>query len=498
MLMGEKKIEDTLASYIGVSGPETPKYLLINNFLAEFFQVDHIDKMKRFTYQDFSEAGILNCEEDDEQKKQMLRVSFNRFFQHFSGEDMIHSRYKNQYFYFPVKPQMLRSSTFSLRHLLYYMIPDIDRTDKFNHVRQLIFDYLYRESSGVDFLLSEMCGWLDDKGSVPKSSTRNQDFVYLRKRPYRDMCINFDRDLGCLLTNDLFKELDFYKRYDYLATLLNNYVIQFILKRSAESGGPEKGYILCQGSATNHQLNRGEFHRACVQNYAEIRAVFPKKLKEFYVLRLNKMLNGVPIKVKDENGELFVNDSSFAQFVKDAFNSKFKDIESLYNSVRKVYKIEIEGKDYEFPIDEFAMYFIDVSKARKGSSLTKISSTLPTVGKDMDFIYPKSQTKHKFFSMSPSLLEFHVRLYLAKEDRTYAYLDSFLQHLESYYNICIIKTECMDKVLRTLQIRVPFNEFRLNEQALIDNLEEINCLIRLSDSGYVITLPEEKGEFKLL
>lgn len=56
----------------------------------------------------------------------------------------------------------------------------------------------------------------------------------------------------------------------------------------------------------------------------------------------------------------------------------------------------------------------------------------------------------------------------------------------------------MDRVLRKLQIKVPFHEFRLNEQVLLENLEEINCLIRLSDSGYVITLPEEKGEFKLL
>lgn len=45
-------------------------------------------------------------------------------------------------------------------------------------------------------------------------------------------------------------------------------------------------------------------------------------------------------------------------------------------------------------------------------------------------------------------------------------------------------------------MKVPFQEFRQNEQALIDNLDEINCLIRLSDSGYVVTLPEEKGNLR--
>ena len=56
----------------------------------------------------------------------------------------------------------------------------------------------------------------------------------------------------------------------------------------------------------------------------------------------------------------------------------------------------------------------------------------------------------------------------------------------------------MDRILKKMHIKVPFQEFRQNEQALLDTLDEINCLIRLSDSGYVVTLPEEKGEFTLL
>ena len=56
----------------------------------------------------------------------------------------------------------------------------------------------------------------------------------------------------------------------------------------------------------------------------------------------------------------------------------------------------------------------------------------------------------------------------------------------------------MDQILKELGIKVPFQEFRKNEQALLDNLDENNCLVRLSDSGYVVTLPEEKGEFRLL
>ena len=76
--------------------------------------------------------------------------------------------------------------------------------------------------------------------------------------------------------------------------------------------------------------------------------------------------------------------------------------------------------------------------------------------------------------------------------------DNFLLYLQERYGICIQKTEQMDQILKKMHIKVPFQEFRQNEQALLDNLDEINCLIRLSDSGYVVTLPEEKGEFTLL
>lgn len=36
--------ENQLAAYIGVSGPETPKFLLVNNFLSEFFQTSPNEK----------------------------------------------------------------------------------------------------------------------------------------------------------------------------------------------------------------------------------------------------------------------------------------------------------------------------------------------------------------------------------------------------------------------------------------------------------------------
>ena len=99
---GDKANERELASYIGISGPETPKYLLVNNFLSEFFLEDARGRERQYSYEDFLDEKILICEEDNDQKKKQLKESFNYFFRRFSGEDMILFSEKRHY-YFPLK-----------------------------------------------------------------------------------------------------------------------------------------------------------------------------------------------------------------------------------------------------------------------------------------------------------------------------------------------------------------------------------------------------------
>lgn len=511
-----KEDKNKLSAYIGIIGPETPKYLVANNFLDEFFQAPPEEKLREISCAGFMKAGILNCEEDDGQKLQQLEDSFDRFFQRFSGLDTIQTNYKNEKFYFPLRPQMLKNSKANLRHLLYNMLPDIEKKENFRELQERLQEYLYGEATGVNYLLNEMCRKLFQEDYYKSPTAKNPEFtVRLRRKQYRQVCLNFQEDLNCLLEDPSFQKLDFYKKYDYLATLLNVYVIQFIVKKNvspnARDGGD--GCILCQGSATSHLLSGGAFHRACVQNYAKLREVFPKELKELYLLQMKKETNeeGI-IYVWNEDAILYVDkvpgeadaqsesSETLIEFVKRVFNSRFtkSTAESMNASMQKAFKLTEEGKKYPFHQNEFVTLYMNVSQARQGSALTKISSTLPTCGKDIGFVFPKSRSRHKFFALSPSLLEFFVRLYLARKGRSYAYLDSFLADLEERYGICTQKSEKMDQILKSLQIKVPFQEFRQNEQALLDNLDENNCLVRLSDSGYVVTLPEEKGEFRLL
>lgn len=494
---GDKNSENNLSSHIGISGPETPKYVLVNNFLAEFFQEDEKGRETQYNYKDFYTAKILLCEEDNEQKKKQLEESFNYFFRRFSGEDLIPSNEKYHY-YFPLKPQMLRSASYNLRHLLYYMIPGIEEEEVFREVQNLLFDYLYSGADGVSYLMSVICGKYFDGINWTKSGKRSFEFEILKSDNFKRVRKYFKEDLYLLLQSEFFRKLDFYKRYDYLATLLDLYVVQFIINKKAVT--LNRGYVLCQGSS--HLQNSEAYHLACVQNYSEIRTVFQTELKEFYIKCLKEeQVNNRDILVESSNDGIYVTGingrEEFIQFVRRVFNSSFKEEakESLYPSIRKVFALD---GIKEYPAEEFVMYYIDMSKARKGSSLAKISSALNTCGKDIEFVFPKTRSRHKYFALSPSLLEFFVRLYLAKEKSSYAYLDNFLDFIQERYGICIQKNEQMDKMLKSLHMKVPFQEFRQNEQALIDNLDEINCLIRLSDSGYVITLPEEKGEFALL
>ena len=292
--------KNVLSAYIGIIGPETPKYLLANNFLSEFFQVPQEEKLRKISCAGFIKAGILNCEEDDEQKLEQLKDSFDRFFQRFSGLDTIQTNYENEDFYFPLRPQMLRNSKLNLRHLLYNMLPDVDKKENFTDLQDKLQEYLYGDATGVNYLLNEMCKKLFQENYRKMPTMKNAEFIVrLRKKQYRQVCRNFQEDLSRLLQHPSFKELDFYKKYDYLATLLNTYVIQFIVKKNVNPKAKgEDGCILCQGSATSHLLSGGAFHRACVQNYAKLREVFPKELKEFYILQMEKET--------DEQGLIYV------------------------------------------------------------------------------------------------------------------------------------------------------------------------------------------------
>ena len=100
--------------------------------------------------------------------------------------------------------------------------------------------------------------------------------------------------------------------------------------------------------------------------------------------------------------------------------------------------------------------------------------------------------------MSETLAEFYIRLYLARKKIRYDYLDNFIEDLQNRYKIIIVKNSSGERALKTMKINLKAQEYSNNKKAFVDMLNSINCLNKLSDSGYVVTLPEEKGAFKLI
>lgn len=85
-----------------------------------------------------------------------------------------------------------------------------------------------------------------------------------------------------------------------------------------------------------------------------------------------------------------------------------------------------DGEEKDMEVDEFVMRFTDLIGSKQGSSLQKMSSILSTCGKQIDMVYPKTNVNFKYFAMSEGVAEFYVRLYLARRNLKYDYLDNFL------------------------------------------------------------------------
>lgn len=260
----------------------------------------------------------------------------------------------------------------------------------------------------------------------------------------------------------------------------------------------EKAYFLCKGRPLDERLN-GEIHRACCHNYTDLRELFPTLLKDFYRETLIAF-------VGEEEQLLLLAQDETIWVQGEIFDTVMKEISGGNQRTRGKITYErllqgfglMDGQEKYMAIDEFLLRFTNLIGSRQGSSLQKMTSILSTCGKQIDMVYPKTNVNSKYFAMSESLSEFYVRLHLARKRLQYDYLDNFMNDLVERYRIVIEKSVESEKYLRGTKPRLQAQEFRKNRQAFLDTLNAANCLIKLSDSGYIITLPEAKGGFKLI
>ena len=142
---------------------------------------------------------------------------------------------------------------------------------------------------------------------------------------------------------------------------------------------------------------------------------------------------------------------------------------------------------------EVAHACMEISKKRS-SSVRKAASVFSSQGKECYFAYPVGNVRQKYYVMSPQLTELLVHLFLCEQEDSCGTLGMLYQWLEEKYSIYLRYSSRLEGYLRKNSIEQPSqSEFSDNQRAFIETLREINCIVKLSDNSYIITLDTEEG-----
>lgn len=495
----EKTAGEGLAAFVGVSAPETPKYMLTNNFLADYFSVKGKTETI-YNYDYFTGIGQLYCE--NPQKDEKLQHSFDSFIGRYVGNEVMHEENgklnKSKYYYFPIAPDMITTTNFTLRHIL-FMLQTLDKNFNYKQMQDMLEQYVFGDDTGINHIMKLLLdGDAAKDFKLDNSQAKNVEYFWNMLKPAERGRMNklsaiMNEDMTVLLTHEYFRKLDFYRRYNYLSVLLTSYVIQYIICRRGSNV-----HMLCQGAPRDSRVTDA-FHRASCNNYSYIRKLFPELLKKYYTEIIKDTLSeGQMLQLEVNSEEITVNGEEFNSFINRMFPSRRgRNTRIERDDIIRAFSLQ-EEKENDLSADDFAMRYIELTGSQKGSNLTKISSILPTCGRQIEMIFPQNRARQKYFAMSETLAEFYIRLYLARKGTRYDYLDNFIEDLQCRYKIIIVKNSSVEPALKSMKINLKAQEYSNNKKAFVDMLNSINCLIKLSDSGYVVTLPEEKGAFKLI
>ena len=126
--------------------------------------------------------------------------------------------------------------------------------------------------------------------------------------------------------------------------------------------------------------------------------------------------------------------------------------------------------------------------------MRKAASVFSSQGKECYFAYPVGNVRQKYYVMSPQLTELLVHLFLCEQEDSCGTLGMLYQWLEEKYSIYLRYSSRLEGYLRKNSIEQPSqSEFSDNQRAFIETLREINCIVKLSDNSYIITLDTEEG-----
>lgn len=521
--MENNNTETRFSEYVGISSPETPKYLILINYLSRYFRYDNGFAARYEEIVNWENDSNIITEESDLNAKEQLRSSFQAYFEAYSGYDALTKSRQKYKRFFPLTPDMLTPSAFNLRHLLFALqfasIKGKEKeTQEYKTTQKQLYNFLYDNSNRTDIhrIIQHICGMpksIEDEISINRpeikfgEQEKQEYFVKLSKK--------FNIQLHKVLTDGNLLRTDFYTRMEFLCTFCSLYVLEFLLARTNDTFEQiydefKRNLIVCKGSV-NWDSGNDAFHKASQSNYVNIRSRFSEIMKQYYLRQFDRIespkikliLQGaenikVHYKTRADSNEkprdlsLFLSENNLAISTrKNAQNQLPKFLEWFFSD---------GAHEKEYTKDDFAMEFYNLQKKTQGSSVAKLVSTLPTTARDMNFLFPQNNARQKYFAMSGDIAEFFVRLYLICKQQDFGYFDDFIHWLENEYLIYVRLDDknILRKYLRSINAVVSEKDSNRNEAAFIQTLSEANCLIKLSDSGYLVVTPEKKEEVFLL
>lgn len=168
-----------------------------------------------------------------------------------------------------------------------------------------------------------------------------------------------------MLTHEYFCKLDFYRKYNYLSILLTSYVIQYIVfRRDANIG------ILCKGAPSDRRLN-GAIHRACCNNYAEIRNLFPNLLQKYYEELVRQEIGEEKeIHCYADGEKVYISNLEFEEFSTVVLGSRNRKQNLNYDTVVRALGLK-EWEDSVISIEDFVVRYISLKKPEEDRLLLK-------------------------------------------------------------------------------------------------------------------------------
>lgn len=502
--------------YIGINQPVNPGIRVLMDFLSFYFFISSQGKnVNNFQLESIKEniSSMIICKEEQESIKEKLYQSVYEWIHSYATYNPIDGKKSRDYLLPLTRGMLMYDSkvTENLRNILntlLYCAGDEEKQEAvFKEIQELLYEFLYSQEArkgGYEELLDILAILFDDDRTEIKKESFDRERIFKIEWIPEKLSEEFRRDLIHILKSPYLKRENIFKRIHELNILLNFYVIRYMISRSFEESD---NFILAKGSV--NMPAEGRLHYAAIGNFASIREQI-YKVSESYYYNIIKGINGedkslrLTEKKEDPNTKSRISlkrgrDDIWLTIRESVFTIKRQSLGKTDESAARIVEenlLEYIGEKEEGIVTnnrEVAHACMEISKKRS-SSVRKAASVFSSQGKECYFAYPVGNVRQKYYVMSPQLTELLVHLFLCEQEDGCGTLGMLYQWLEEKYSIYLRYSSRLEGYLRKNSIEQPSqSEFSDNQRAFIETLREINCIVKLSDNSYIITLDTEEG-----